>query len=495
MLYYLLKRPMLLGGIICAVVSLAAFHLKPFVFIIGIFLSFLIGYLFLKNSRLTIAFVMVFMVFLSSLYNCYTAEKTVLFSGKEENCRFIVNEINFESGQYCLADVEVINSKNLKKGTKIAVIYEPIKISKGDIIEANIEPAEIKEYKDSYYSKGIFIRGNLTEVKKTGDRDFILFSIGNLRSFIKTTLFSNMGYNEAATFSALLFGDKGYFSDEFSENVRRAGVSHIMVVSGMHLAIFVSFFLYFSEKIFYNRYLKALGMVLVVIFMTALCGFSMSMLRAGVTYILTAIALVIKRYSTPENTLGAAVMIILLFNPFAILSLGFQLSVLATFGILVIALPILKRLSIKNKLLNALLSVVLTSLSATMVCMPLLIYVFEEISLVAVLTNMLISSAVTLAVWLGLSGLFVAAVYLPLAKPILYIASVVMKYINYCINEIGSVSFAVLEVPRFTAIIALGLVLAIFWFMLTCKVRNNMLKLEKMREKIKKEGGEVLKWR
>ena len=113
MLYYLLKRPMLLGGIICTVVSLVTFHLKPFVFIIGIFLSFLIGYLFLKNSRLTIAFVMVFMVFLSSLYNCYTAEKTALFSGKEENCRFIVNEINFESGQYCLADVEVINSKNL----------------------------------------------------------------------------------------------------------------------------------------------------------------------------------------------------------------------------------------------------------------------------------------------------------------------------------------------------------------------------------------------
>jgi hypothetical protein len=59
----------------------------------------------------------------------------------------------------------------------------------------------------------------------------------------------------------------------------------------------------------------------------------------------------------------------------------------------------------------------------------------------------------------------------------------------------GSLPFAMIEVPRWTALIAVAIILGVFWFMLSCKVRNNMLKLKIREEKIIREGGRTLKWR
>ena len=150
-----------------------------------------------------------------------------------------------------------------------------------------------------------------------------------------------------------LTGDKSYFTDTFYSNVKSAGVAHVMVVSGMHLSIIIALALYFANKLFYNPYFKALVICIVTLAVMAVCGFTMSIMRAGVTYLLMALALVLGRENTPENTLGAAVSIILLCNPLAIRSVAFQLSVLSTFAILVVAIPVIDTLReqkiIKNK--------------------------------------------------------------------------------------------------------------------------------------------------
>ena len=94
-------------------------------------------------------------------------------------------------------------------------------------------------------------------------------------------------------------------------------------------------------------------MVFVTISVMAICGFTMSILRAGITYFLMALALLLNRENTSENTLGFAVCLIYLANPFAVFSLSFQLSVLSTFAILVVAIPVIDTLReqkiIKNK--------------------------------------------------------------------------------------------------------------------------------------------------
>ena len=499
MLDYLFKRPMLLGGIITVVSAFALIYLRISAFLIGISIALAIGFLIIKKSEKLIAAVLVFMVFISMFIGSLKAERLMNTNIKEENCLFAVCDITVENEDYSFAEVEVIKSERLEKGTKLSVIYDYRGLSMGDIIEANIITSPLKQnsYRNIYYSKGIFLSASLEEVIKTDERDFILSFVGRTRKYIENSFFRNMGYDEAATFSALIFGEKDFFTNEFNDNIKRAGVSHVMVVSGMHLAIFVSFFLKLTKGIFYNRYIRAITMILTVIFMIALCGFSLSMLRAGVTYILIALSLCLKRESTSENTLSAAVMIILAISPFAILNIGFQLSVLATFGILVIAVPIINSLKeiFENKIIMGLVACAITSISAMITCLPVLIYAFSSVSLVGVITNLLVSSAVTIALSLGIIGLMVGLVSPAISGGVLYIASFVIKYINMCINKMGSLPFAMIEVPRWTALIAVAIILGVFWFMLSCKVRNNMLKLKIREEKIIREGGRTLKWR
>ncbi len=501
MLDYLFKRPMLTGGIISSFIALAAFYSKPFIFIMGLLLSLVLGFAILKKNKNLMAFIMVFIMLLSALLTCSKIEKLQKYNKTEEHCRLTVCSINYESADYCLAEVEVLSCETLKKGTKLSVLYKPEKLLIGDIIEADLKVSAITDakYKKNYYSKGIYLSANATEINKTNEKDIILSLVGEAREYIKETVFSNMAYNEAATLSALIFGDDSFFTDDFNSNVKRSGVSHVMVVSGIHLAILVSFVFYFTDKLFYNRYFKAVIMAAVVIIMIALCGFTMSMIRAGTTYILMALALVLKRQSTPENTLGAAVTAILIISPFAILSLGFQLSVLSTFGILVIALPIAKYIDeneiVKKKSLTAIITAVLTCLSATLLTASILIYNYESVSVFSLLTNLLITNAVTAALCLGVFSVLINLVSPFLAKAVFYIAEYIIKYINFCINKIGEMPFAVVPVPKIAALFAAFFILVIFWFMLTCKLKRNMLKLKLREEKIKREGGRVLKWR
>lgn len=500
MLKYFYNRPMLISAILCIVLSITAFYSKLLTLIAGIVVSLFIAFLIIyKKVNITVVF-MVILMLVSLVFNNARIGKLERKDKAQDRGLAVVSAINYEGEQYSLAELEIIESKSLGKGYKLSVLYKEKKLNIGDIIEADFKISKTDEkYKKSYFSKGIYLTATAENINKTGEKDFILKAVGKTRSYIKDTLFSNMGYSEAATLSALLFGDDSYFTDEFYINVRRSGVSHVMVVSGMHLAVLVTFFLYFTNKIFYNRYFKAISMVAVVLFMIALCGFTMSMLRAGVTYLLMALAIALKRDSTPENTLAAAVTIILIFSPFAILSLGFQLSVLSTFGLLVIALPITNYIReneiIKSKTLLTIFSMALTSLSATLITLPVLIYYYGEISIVSVITNLLISNAVTLAIWIGVIGVFVNLIFPYFAGFVLYLDQAVIKYINFLINKIGSLSFAVIEVPKITALFVLILILIIFWLLLACKVKRDMLKLEKMREKIKEEGGKVLKWR
>ena len=190
---------------------------------------------------------------------------------------------------------------------------------------------------------------------------------------------------------ALLTGDRSYFSDTFYNNVKAAGVAHVMVVSGMHLAVIVSFLTYFLNKLFYNRYLKAFIIFITVIAIFAVCGFTMSMLRAGITYILIALALLLNRQSKSENNLGTAVSVILLFNPLIVFNVAFQLSVLSTFGILVVAIPIIEFITqnkiIKLRPLSALTSSAIISVSALLFTLPVTILVFGYVSNMAERTS------------------------------------------------------------------------------------------------------------
>ncbi len=500
---YILKRPMLLSAILCVVVSVLGYYFKISILFSSAISVAIFIWLILQNKSVNakIIAITVIIMTLSLITTVGRADTISNQSGKTAECNFIVTDITYSSANYCRADIEVTESILLPKGTKLSVGYSDVILSLGDRAEGEIKLNNIdKDYRELNYSKEIFLNGNLKEFNiKENSSDIVLKLIGKVRNYISDTLFSNMSYSAASTVGGIVLGEDKYFTEEFGENIKASGVSHVMVVSGMHLSVFVLIATYLIEKVVYNKYLRALLISFTVLFLIAVCGFTASMLRSGITYLLMALALVFDKKGVPENTLGASVTIILIISPFTILNIGFQLSVLATFGILAIALPIINLISkrgiIKNKIFLGVFSAVLTTLSATLLTMPVSVNAFGYVSTVALFSNLLITVAVDIILWIVVLALVINIFFSRAASVLFYICEPVVNFVNSVINSFGSLEFAVLETPKYVALILILLILLCFGVLLACKKRIDVLKLKEIRRKIITEGGSLKKWR
>ncbi len=502
MIDYLKRRPMLLCGLCASALCVIGFYSRTAIFFLGLILILFFFFLLQKGvypAYIFIAFILA-VTSVSILMTYNKIEKISESDGTTVKGSFSVVESPVNHGSYYSAVIKSRDCKGIEVGSRIMVFSNEGGFEYGDKIVATVDLSKINDkYRASDYSEKIYLTGNMDDITVySAEGGFILSRVNRLRTYIVDTLFSNMDYEVAATLTALTIGDRSYLSEEFYGNLKAAGVSHMMVVSGMHLAIIVSMIISIIEKIICNRYLKALTVLITVLFMAALCGFTKSIIRAGLCYIIYAVSIVLKRDNTPENTLGAAVTLILIAEPFAILSVSFQLSVLATLGITAAALPVTKYLKenvFKNIWLLYIVDLAIATLSALLFTLPVTVWIFGYVSTVAVIANILLSYAVTLSLYFAAAGLVFYCVF-PLVGHILLVAdSLVTKYVNFIINTLGPLPFAAVRLGDYSFIFALLLLFSVIFVLFACKRRQDMLKLKIMHEKIISEGGGKLKWR
>ena len=500
MLVYLTQRPMIISAVGCIIIAVCGFHsFNLLIIFICLSVGFLVLSVVLRKLKMVVASGLIVIMGLVCLYTLKEIAGLQNFAGKEVTANIVFTETDFKTSSYYKSRCEVIGDSVLPKGTKLSLWHKPADVDSGYIFKAKISLEKIdEEYKAINYSEGVYLGGNIKTLEKTERYDSVDSAVKSVRRYIKRTLFSGMSFDSASTMCGVVFGDKGYFSDEFYNNVKASGVAHVMVVSGMHLGVLVMLALYISEKFIYNPKLRALIMYLVVIMLASVCGFTMSILRAGITYIIMGVGLLFNRYYTPENALGFAVVIILLTSPFAVFSVSFLLSVLSTFGILAVALPICKYINQKwsntPKFITGVLNLAVISLSAMILTLPVVIYVFGYVSLVGMVTNLLITFVVTQTLGITVLALAVSLLFPNIGKLILSIADLIVKYINFVINFMGSLPFATAEVPTYFCLFAVLLIFCVFWILLACKKRRNMIKLKQINQKVIKERGSIKKW-
>ena len=495
---FLRKRPMLILAVLISVGIIIGFYSF---FISVVFAALCIALLFLINYKkqsgvLIFCGLWLLASTLTTAHSMNELERVSKFEAMTVSGEFIVISEPQYNGECYTCEVEVLNSKLLEKGDKFEAVYGGSKIPFGQSFRANVRLDSFGESSiaKGYYAENIYLRANLSNIVLTNNRDFVLESVKSVRDFISNEIFANFESEESATVLALLTGDRSYISDQFYSNLKGAGVMHVMVVSGMHLSIIVAFALKLVNKLLYNRFLRGTIIFITVLCIAAVCGFTMSILRAGLTYVMFALALFFNRNASSDNCLGTAVAVILLLNPFAVFSLAFLLSVFSTFGVLCVALPIDKFLKdekiIKSKLLAKLVSAVLISFSALLTTLPITIIKFGYVSNMSIIANLLISFATTVTIWLCLAGF----ILFPFREYIFAVANLLVKYINAVINWLGGFSFSTTDLPAFATVIILIVIFSIIFVMIACVNRSFVLKLKGVVNKKIKEGGGRLKW-
>lgn len=226
----------------------------------------------------------------------------------------------------------------------------------------------------------------------------------------------------AAFVAAELTGDKYDISDEDYTIMRGAGLAHLFAVSGLHCAFLVTLLALLLPR---QRRRLFCGVTLAVLaFYMCMVGLSPSVVRACVMQGFLLLAPLFRRDSDSLTSLGAALLVILLPNPFAAASISLQLSFAATFGIVVLSAP-LYRLFFDwyqgdGKWLRRGLSFVCANLSVSlsaMICtVPLTAYYFNTFSIISPVAGLLAVPIAGYSFMAAFVTVLVGFVWLPLAR-------------------------------------------------------------------------------
>ena len=467
---------MFFAAIVCCAAATLSLFVKTLSFVLLIFsLAVFAFIIYKKNYKFIIVFISVFLVFISILLQFAKIRQIDVHDGEVAKGSFLVSEDIVNYDKFNMITLETVKCDIVSNNIKILTFdYKKNELKCGDIVEAELKISAISvndEYRLSDYGNGIYATASIKNLNKTNRQNLFYKTAGSIRRYVKQNISSEFSGDVAGLLCALTTGDKTLIGDEFSHNVKTSGISHIVVVSGMHLSIIMSAIFFAVDRLFYNKYLRSVLSVAVIICITAICGFTMSVIRAGVTFIIAGFAPVFNRDNDSLSSLLTAITAILISTPFAIVNISFLLSVLSTLAI-IWAVPFYSKLlfvrfKITSQIFKKIIQLFLCCVFANIFTLPVSIKTFGYISLVSPLTNLLITFPVTLALTFNIIAVALSAI--PVVNFFgglcFEVAGLCSRFIVFMVNEIASLRITVAVLPESAFGLSLCIVAAVIAFM------------------------------
>lgn len=300
----------------------------------------------------------------------------------------------------------------------------------GDFIEANVSTMSIQDYENVLYLKNAHTYDySLACIAISEDQIDVIDSefcietaLMRLNSKLSSRLKINLDKGTGELASALLLGNRELLSDVVLRDFRRAGVYHMLALSGLHVAILVGALELLLRKLFVSKPYRVVILALLTLFYVALTGFQLSACRSMLMLWAVYLSLVLEKSSDTMTALFGAVSLIVLIQPSAIMDLGLLLSFLSTFGV-VIASIIRNKLNFFQKnigtsrtnrrLVKAARNLVYSLLVSVCVCiatLPVIYYYFGELSLATFISNIFMGTICELFMVLAIMALIFSGV-------------------------------------------------------------------------------------
>lgn len=316
---------------------------------------------------------------------------------------------------------KILIAKTVSGKLMVAIKIDPLNPAEfgyGDefIIRAQIKETESPhnpsefDYKawlaiQNIYHQTFLKQKDLIRVKSNAGNPIIAFAL-KLRTeqinFYRRILKSDDAFSFAST---LILGYKSDLSPETLNIYSKTGTIHALSVSGMHVGIVyavLNLLLRFLDR---KRWLMAIKVSLILSFIwfyTLLTGLSPSVLRSAIMISVFIIAKSFVKNTNSYNIIAFAAFCLLVYTPFLIWDVGFQLSFLAVLGLIWLQPKIENWWYIENKWLGKLWSTVAISLAAQLITCPLSVYYFHQFPVYFLISNLFIVIPVALLMYLGI---------------------------------------------------------------------------------------------
>lgn len=352
--------------------------------------------IFIKNN---VILLIIFSAFFSSIYIVYQNnkyEKTYNNFNKTEIIATVIS--NKKEGEYQESyKIKLENYKNIKlilripKSKNISLNYADKIYIKGEYIKPeearNYGGFNYKEYLKTEGIYGIF-KADKIEILKSNNLSTIEIFTNNLKQKIITNINKILPESTKDLFLGILIGYDENLSEEIEENFRKSSLTHLLAVSGSHIAYIITGLGFFLKLCKIPKKIRNVLISVFLILFMYIVDFSASVVRASIMGILLLFSLILNRKNDMPTTISVSMLLILLENPYKILNVGLLLSYLATIGIICCSKMNIKKKE-NNKILNYLKELIIITVFANIFVMPISIYNFNTISFTFVISNLI----------------------------------------------------------------------------------------------------------
>ena len=230
---------------------------------------------------------------------------------------------------------------------------------------------------------------------------------------------SGLSDDQYAVVAAMALGDKSALTRELKDTYSKTGASHILALSGLHLGIIYALL---SMLVIGRRWqtITQVAMILSIWAFVFLVGMSASVVRSAVMLTVYAFLALGHRQKMSVNTLAFTAIVMLLVTPKALFDIGFQMSFMAVFSILLFVplfyRPFSAEYLMTHRVVKWIWGMVAVSVAAQIGVAPLIAYYFGRFSCYFLLTNFIVLPAATIILYLSLSTLLIPSIGIVLAN-------------------------------------------------------------------------------
>jgi competence protein ComEC len=255
------------------------------------------------------------------------------------------------------------------------------------------------------------------------------------------------GEEEVSVAEALLIGYRDDLDRDLVQAYSNTGVVHVIAISGLHLGLIYWLLLFLLRPLDKRkelRWMKPVIAVLLLWIFSLLTGAGASVVRAAFMFTMIALGDMLGKKGNIYNSMGVSAFVMLLWNPFLLWDVGFQLSYAAVLSIVLFMKPIYHWFSISNKLLDKGWQLCAVTLSAQILTLPLCMYHFHQAPNLFLITN-IVAVPLSSLILFGEILLITVSFSSLLSNTVGFVLSYLLKWMNDFITWVDHFSFAVTD--------------------------------------------------
>ena len=254
---------------------------------------------------------------------------------------------------------------------------------------------------------------------------------------------------ENAISKALLLGIKDYLDNDIKQAYASAGAMHVLAVSGLHVGI-----IYLLLRIVFGkmrksgnawRYVFGCLSVLAIWLYATVTGLSPSVMRAATMFTVIAIGDAIDRDDSIYNSLGIAAFILLIYDPYLVYSVGFQLSFAAVTGIVYLQPKLYRLFNSRYWIIDKAWSITCVSIAAQLATFPLSAYYFHQFPTYFLVSNLVVIPGAFLLLIIGVVMLLVDPLVASIGQFLGKLLYYLMWGLNESIEQVQKLPFSLVE--------------------------------------------------